>query len=372
MIISSIETFATDYLALVRVRTDDGDEGWGQVSPYNADLTAEIVHRQVARHVLGMDADDIEAVTQRVLDREHKFQGTYLYRALCGVDTALWDIRGKRAGKSVNQLLGGDRSEFPVYASSMKRDITPAQEAERMLALREQHGYHSFKFRIGAECGHDVDQWPGRTEEIVKTMRATLGDDVTLMVDANSGYTPKKAIEIGHLLADYGVSHFEEPCPYWELEWTREVRDALAGLDLDVSGGEQDNNMIVWKQMIDSRAVDIVQPDICYMGGITRTLKVADYARRAGIPCTLHSANLSLVTLFSLHFMAAIENAGKYVEFSIEGADYYPWAQHIFSPGFEIRQGNVLLSDKPGWDIEIEPEWLALAAYRVSYNQASS
>ena len=200
-------------------------------------------------------------------------------------------------------------------------------------------------------------------------MRATLGDEVTLLVDANSGFTPKKAIEVGHMLADFGVSHYEEPCPYWELDWTREVTRAL---DIDVTGGEQDNNLIVWKQMIDSHAVDIVQPDICYMGGITRTLKVADYAKQAGIPCTLHSANLSLVTLFSLHFMAAIENAGKYVEFSIEGSDYYPWQQHMFSPGFEIRDGNVLLSDKPGWDIEIEPEWLALSDYRVSYNKASS
>ncbi len=107
MIITSIETFANEYVALVRVRTDEGDEGWGQVSPYNADITAEIVHRQVAQHVLGQDAADIDAVTQTVLDREHKFQGTYLYRALCGVDTALWDIRGKRAGKNVCQLLGG-------------------------------------------------------------------------------------------------------------------------------------------------------------------------------------------------------------------------------------------------------------------------
>ena len=81
---------------------------------------------------------------------------------------------------------------------------------------------------------------------------------------------------------------------------------------------------------------------------------------------------LSLVTLFSIHFMAAIENAGKYVEFSIEGSDYYPWQNGIFSPGFEIRDGNVLLSDKPGWGIEIDPEWIALADYRVSYNQASS
>ena len=369
MVIASIETFATEFVALVRIRTDDGDDGWGQVSPYNADLTAEIVHRQIAPHVLGMDADDIDAVTQRVLDREHKFQGTYLYRALCGVDTALWDIRGKRAGKSVSQLLGGTVSQFPVYASSMKRDITPEAEAERMLALKEQFGYHSFKFRIGAECGHDVDQWPGRTEAIVKAMRDTLGDEVNLLVDANSGFTPKKAIEVGQMLADHGVSHFEEPCPYWELDWTRQVTEAL---DIDVTGGEQDNNMTVWKQMIDTHTVDVVQPDICYMGGITRSKWVADYARDAGIPCTLHSANLSLVTLFSLHFMAAIENAGKYVEFSIEGLDYYPWQRDIFSPGFEIVSGNLQLPDKPGWGIEINPEWIALSQHRVSYNEASS
>jgi L-alanine-DL-glutamate epimerase-like enolase superfamily enzyme len=364
VLITSIETFASEYVTLVRVRTDDGDEGWGQVSPYNADLTAQVLHRQVAGHVLGMDANDIEAVTAVVLDREHKFQGTYLYRALCGVDTALWDIRAKRAGQSVQRLLGGTVSEFPVYASSMKRDITPQQEAERMLGLREQFGYHSFKFRIARECGHDIDQWPGRSEEIVKTMRETLGDEVTLMVDANSGYTPKKAIEMGHLLADYGISHYEEPCPYWELDWTREV---TAALDIDVTGGEQDNNMIVWKRMIDTHAVDIVQPDICYMGGITRTLQVANYAKQAGIPCTLHSANLSLVTLFSAHFMAAIENAGKYVEFSIEGSDYYPWQNNIFTPELEIRNGNVVISDKPGWGIEINPEWMALSDYRISY-----
>jgi len=365
MIITSIETFATEYVALVRVRTDDGDEGWGQVSPYMADLAAQVLHRQVAPHVLGLDAADIEAVTSTVLDREHKFQGTYLYRALCGVDSALWDIRGRREGKSVQRLLGGERDEFPVYASSMQREITPEAEAERMLALRERFGYRAFKFRIGRECGHDADQWPGRSESIVKTMRETLGDDATLLVDANSCYSPAKAIEVGRLLADYGVSHFEEPCPYWELDWTRQVSEAL---EIDVTGGEQDNNPIVWKQMIDSRAVDVIQPDICYMGGITRTLEIADYARRAGIPCTLHSANLSLVTLFSIHFMAAIENAGKYVEFSIEGPDYYPWQDHIFTPGYEIRDGNARISGAPGWGIEINLEWLALADHRVSYN----
>lgn len=364
MNIASIETFSTEYLAFVRVRTTDGDEGWGQVSPYNADITAQVVHRHIAPHTLGRDGSDAHQLTQWVLEREHKFPGTYLYRALCGVETALWDIKGKREQKSVCQLLGSNRTEFPVYASSMRRDISPEAEAERMLALKEAYGYQAFKFRIGSECGHDEDQWPGRTEAIIKLMRETLGDEVALLVDANSCYTPAKAIEVGHILQDYGICHFEEPCPYWQLDWTREVKEAL---DLDVSGGEQDNNMLVWKQMIDHNVVDIVQPDICYMGGISRTLQVAKMAEEAGIPCTLHSANLSWVTLFSAHFMAAINNPGKYIEYSIEGLDYYPWQARIFTPGFEIKHGKLAISDKPGWGAEIDPEWLALADYQVSH-----
>ena len=369
MRIVSVESFANPMVALVRVRAEDGAAGWGQVSPYHADLAVEVLHRQVAPHVLGMAADDTAAVTRRVLEREHKFQGTYLYRALAGVDTALWDLRGKRAGLPVRRLLGDARDDFPLYASSMKRDITPEAEAERMLALRESHGFGAFKFRIGAECGNDVDQWPGRTEAIIKTMREALGDDAALLVDANSGFSPARAIEVGRLLADYGVGHFEEPCPYWDLDATGEVTAALA---IDVSGGEQDNNLTVWKKMIDERVVDIVQPDICYMGGVTRTLQVAEYAARAGIPCTLHSANLSLVTLFSMHFMTAIANAGKYVEYSIEGLDYYPWQQDLFTPGYAVSGGRVELGDGPGWGIDINPDWLAASQHRVSYHPASS
>ena len=95
----------------------------------------------------------------------------------------------------------------------MQREISPEAEAQRLLELKEKHGYNAFKFRIGKECGHDEDQWPGRTESVVKEVRKVLGDTATLLVDANSAYTPKKAIEVGHMLQDYGVSHFEEPCP---------------------------------------------------------------------------------------------------------------------------------------------------------------
>ena len=99
--IRSIETFSNEFVGLVRVRTKDGSEGWGQVSPYNADITSLVMHRQIAPHALGADALDIERLVQEIPEREHKFPGSYLRRALAGLDNALWDLRGKLENKSV-------------------------------------------------------------------------------------------------------------------------------------------------------------------------------------------------------------------------------------------------------------------------------
>ena len=366
MKIKSIETFSNEFVGLVRLRTDDGAEGWGQVSTYNADLTSLVMHRQVAPYALGQDALEIETLIDKITEIEFKFPGSYLRRALSGLDTALWDLRGKVEGKSVCELLGGTPRPFPVYASSMKRDITPEEEAERIVGLRDVHGYNAFKFRIGKECGHDEDEWPGRTEAIVPAIRRAVGDEMTLLVDANCCYTPKKSIEIGHMLEDYGISHFEEPCPYWDFEWTAEVTEGLKALKIDVAGGEQDCSLSTWRRMIEMRAFDIVQPDICYVGGLSRTLRVAAMAQKAGLPCTPHSANLSLVTVFTLHMMGAIENAGPYVEFSIEGTDYYPWQVGIYNPVLEAHDGKVQIPDGPGWGVEINEEWLAGAKHQIS------
>jgi L-alanine-DL-glutamate epimerase-like enolase superfamily enzyme len=362
--ISRIETFCDPNVAFVRVTADDGSHGWGQVAPYHADLSCLVLHRQVAPWSLGRDPLDIESLVDLVPEREHKFPGSHLCRALGGVETALWDLRGRLEGRSVCEMIGGTPRRLRVYASSMKRDITPRDEAARFVALRERHGYDAFKFRVGAECGHDVDEWPGRTEEIVPAVRRALGDGVELLVDGNSGFSPSRAIEVGRLLEDHGVVHFEEPCPYWELEQTRTVRDALA---LDVTGGEQDCLMPIWRRMVEMPAVDIVQPDVCYVGGLIRTLRVAKLAEDAGLPCTPHSANLSMVTLFTMHLLGAIPNAGKYLEFSIEGPDYYPWQEGLFveSP-YRVVDGMVTIPSAPGWGVEVSPIWLERASYQVS------
>ncbi len=363
MKIASIETFCNEFVGFVRVTTDTGRQGWGQVAPYNADITCLIVHRQIAPWAIGADALDVEALVTDIPEREHKFPGSYLFRALAGLDTALWDLRGKLEGKSVCELLGGVPRRMRVYASSMRRDITPTAEVERLLRLQDRYGYDAFKFRIGKECGHDEDEWPGRTEAIVAAMRAAMGPNIRLLVDANSCYTPGKAIEIGRLLEAHGVQHFEEPCPYWELEWTKQVTDTLR---IDVTGGEQDCDLATWRGAIGMRAVDVVQPDVCYLGGICRTLAVARMAETAGLPVTPHSANLSLVTVFALHLMGALPNAGPYVEFSIEGPDYYPWQEGVFSPVLVAEDGKVRIPEGPGWGVELNPAWLADARYQVS------
>jgi L-alanine-DL-glutamate epimerase-like enolase superfamily enzyme len=363
MRIERVETYSTRDVALVRVVSEDGAEGWGQVAPYNADITAQVVHRQVAPYALGAPDDALAPLLTEILEREYKFPGSYLARAIGGLDTALWDLRGKREGRSVCELLGGTPRPFRVYASSMRRDIEPAQEAARLARLRDEHGYDAFKIRIGRECGHDQDEWPGRTEELVPAVRAALGHGADLLVDANSSYTPGKAIEVGRFLEQHAVVHLEEPCPYWELEWTAEV---AAALDLDVAGGEQDCLLTTWRRMIDLRAVDVVQPDVCYLGGLTRTLEVCELARAAGLPVVPHSANLTLVTVFALHLMGAIPNAGPYVELSIEPDSYYPWQSGIFEPALVVRDGTVEIPAGPGWGVEICPAWLERADVRVS------
>jgi L-alanine-DL-glutamate epimerase-like enolase superfamily enzyme len=362
--IDKLETFTNEFVCFVRVTTNSGEVGWGQTSTYNADITATIFHRQIAPWALGRDAFDIDGVVERIEEREHKFPGSYRCRAIAGLDTALWDLRGKIENKPVVELLGGVPKSLRAYASSMKRDISPDAEADRLVRLRDEQGFDAFKWRVAAECGHDVDEWPGRTEAIVPRVARALGDGAAKLVDANSGYSPRRAIEVGRLLESEGVTHYEEPCPYWKLEETRQVTRAL---DLDVTGGEQDWDLATWARMIEMRAVDVVQPDVMYMGGMARTLRVVRMAADAGIPCTPHSANLSLVTLCTMHLLGAIPNPGKYLEFSIEGLDYYPWQDGLFlGDPFAIENGCVTIPAEPGWGVEINPDWLARAQYRSS------
>ena len=241
MRIDRIESFTRPDVGFVRVTSEDGAFGWGQMSTYHADITALVLHRQVAPWVTGRSIDandpvvDFLDIASLVHEREHKFPGSYVRRALAGLDTALWDLLGRQACKPVTSLIGGAPGRLRAYASSMKRDITPADEADRLCRLRDEKGFDAFKFRVGSECGRGLDEWPGRTEEIVETVPRALGDSVVKMVDANSCFGVERAIEVGRMLEANGITHYEEPCPYWKPDWTRQVHMLFISTSLAAS-----------------------------------------------------------------------------------------------------------------------------------------
>jgi L-alanine-DL-glutamate epimerase-like enolase superfamily enzyme len=355
--ITSIETYARGpLLAVVRVRTDDGHEGWGQTAPYYADMSVAMLHSYVAPFFIGKDPWDWDALVDAFTRKTHKVYGSILWRALCGIDTAVYDLLGKAVGRPVYQLLGGAvRTSVPVYGSSMSRTITPEDEAERMIGLRDSHGFEAFKVRIGNVMGRDSEPVPGRSKKIISTVRNALGPEAIIHADANGGYSAPEAIRIGRMLEEHGYGHFEEPCDYTDIESTAEVARVL---DIPIAGGEQDSLLPQFHRIIQSRAVDIIQPDIGYVGGLSRAKKIAQMAEAAGLTTTPHCANPSLLQVFTLHLAASQPSATGYQEW---GLGEFPYLQDIYGPVPEVRGGQVALSPAPGWGIEILPEFLAKA-----------
>jgi L-alanine-DL-glutamate epimerase-like enolase superfamily enzyme len=362
--ITRIETFSRPEVAVVRITTDNGMVGWGQISTYDADIASTVLHRHIAPLVLGQDPSRIDALVDLCIERNLKYPWSYVCRALGGVETAIWDLYGKILQKPVCELLGGEPKPVRIYGSSMSRETKPEEEMERMSRLRDELGISAFKFRVGKEAGRNEDAWPGRSGDMIKKLGSALAEGCDLLMDANSCYTPDKAIEVGMLGQEHGIVQFEEPCPYWEIEWDAEVTRSL---NLKVSGGEQDNDLAQWRRIVNLPSVDIVQPDILYLGGISRTLRVAKMAGEKGLLCIPHSANHCMVSVFTLHMMRAIHNAGPYMEYSIEfDAGINRMAKELFAPGLEIRNGAIDLPEGPGWGVEFNPAWLDRSEYEES------
>lgn len=242
----------------------------------------------------------------------------------------------------------------------MRRDITPEQEAERLLGLVESGSFTGFKIRIGSVMGQDADAAPGRTERIIPYLRDQLGDQISLRADANGCYSPAEAIRVGRILEANGFYHFEEPCPYPQLEATRKVADAL---DIPVAGGEQDQVLEHFHRMINTGVVDIVQPDIGYVGGMVRARKVALMAEAAGIPCTPHCANTSLLQIFTLHLAACTSSVSQFQEWSIEDT---AWTKELYDGLPQVKQSMIEIGSDPGWGVLINEDYLRGCETRIS------
>lgn len=360
MSLAQVSTYTDESLCVVSITDSEGAVGWGQCAPYAAPVTCDVLHRLIVPRVLGKATEPIGPVIDGLFDACYKFSGSFLCRAIGGLDTAFWDLAARRRGIPVCELAGGRPQALAVYGSSMRRDLAPEAEADRMLAVREACGMTAFKCKIGARLGNRDASATERSAAIVPLLRRRLGADATLIADANGSYTPDQALIQARRLAEHGFAAFEEPCPSTEIEWTAEVR-AAGGIA--IAGGEQDYLLPSWRRLVGLPALDICQPDIGYVGGFHRALTVARLADAAGLACTSHVSNHSALLVFAMHLLSAIARPWSHLEYSLDRA---PSFEGLLCDPPTVRDGRLPPPHGPGWGLTFEPFRLARMERRAS------
>jgi L-alanine-DL-glutamate epimerase-like enolase superfamily enzyme len=338
---------------LVRVHTDEGVTGYGECSPMDNRVVAAHLEHILAPLAIGRDPFDIEALVERMFISPYKVAGQALAMAVSGVEIALWDVIGKACGQPIYKLLGGAyRKQIPMYASSMSRSISPVDEARRLAGLVEKHGFRAVKVKVGEAFGFDRDAAPGRSVALIKEVRAALGDGIEIMMDGNSGFTAPRAIELARAVEKYRIFHFEEPCPYWDLDSTAKVARAI---DMPVAGGEQDWELTRFREMLQREAVDIVQPDVIKAGGFLVCRKIAAIAQAFGCVCTPHQTQ-PFGTVANLHLAASTPNIRYFQEYNIE--PHPRWDTLFVEPVLQVKDGYLTVPEGPGLGVEISGEAL--------------
>lgn len=342
IVIDSIRLLEKGDDRFVHVRSKDGAEG---VSLTNGrEYLAPILEELIIPFFLGKDARKIESDLLFELYRDrsnYKLQGLAFWSAQAWVEFAILDMLGRVAGKSMGELMGGViRDEVDFYIASGRRDTTPEEEVEYLQSLLEKSGAKAVKFRLGGRMSRNADAMPGRSENLIRLARKTLGDDIDLHGDANSSYDPEHAIPIGRVLEEVNAVYFEEPCPFDHLEDTKVVTDTLT---IPVAGGEQEFSERRFRWMIANRAVDIVQPDLHYYGGMIRSARVANMAEVAGMPTTVHISG-GFGFIYMLHFASRTKDIGRYQEYKLNIDRYGDW----FDPKPTVSDGKMTVPTGPG------------------------
>ncbi len=355
MKITEVTPFLLRPTLLVRVDTDAGIVGWGECSPMNGRVAAAHVKHSLAALAIDRDPFDVEAIVETMFVRTYKIAGQTQAIAISGIEIALWDIMGKSLNVPIYKLLGGAyRKNIRMYASSMRRDISPEDEAHRLARLVDEKGFTAVKVRVGQTYGFDADAAPGRSVAVVRQVRKRLGDDIEIMVDGNSCFSPPRAIQLGRRLEEYNIFHFEEPCPYTDLDSTAKVARAL---DVPIAGGEQDWDIRRFREMMQKEAVDIVQPDLIKAGGFSVCKKVAALAEAFGCVCTPHQTQ-PLGNIANLHFVAATPCCRYSQEYNIEP---HPIGDKLFKNPVQVVDGHIAVPEEPGLGVEIDEEILSRA-----------
>ncbi len=288
---------------LVEIQTDEGVTGWGECfGPGNVAIANKsIVEKVIQPMVLGMDPLDKDVIWHKVYNllRDHGQSGMPI-QALSGVDIALWDITGKISGLPLHKLVGGaHRASVPCYGYGMMLRDGPisslASRFEDEAAKIKSMGFTATKMKTGFGPKPDV--------KLCEAVRRGVGDDFPFMVDANHAYTTSDAFFVGRALEELDAYWFEEPVAPEDIDGYRELRTSLK---VNISGGEAVFNRWAWRNLLENRGIDIAQPEVCALGGVSEYLRVLSLCHAHFTPVVNHVWGSAIAVATNLHLLAAM------------------------------------------------------------------
>lgn len=356
VIIETLELLRFKDNFLCRVRSNDGAVG---ISVGNNDQLKSLypifTHR-LQPFFLGKDVRHWENILDEVYVHKsnYKLQNLALWVPLATIEFAILDLLGRIAGKSIGELVGTIHNrKIAVYQANGDRGITAEETIERIKIQLEESNAKAIKFKVGGRMSSNADYPPGRTEKLIPLIRKTFGDEMTIYADSNGSYKVHEAIRIGKILEEYKIDFYEEPVPF---DWYEETLCVKKGLKIPIAGGEQEPSMHNFRWLIANRALDIVQPDIFYFGGMIRSMKVAKMAEVFRMPCTPHISGSGLGYLYMMHFVSAIPNPGIFHEFKGFNTEI---PLECKTSDLGSKDGIVTVPTGPGSGVEIDPGFIA-------------
>jgi D-galactarolactone cycloisomerase len=340
---------------LVEIETGDGLIGWGECyGP--ARMTAAVVG-SVAPWLIGEDPLRTDFLWQTIYARlrDHGQKGVVI-QGLSGIDIALWDIKGKRFGVPVYQLLGGAlRKQVQAYATGLYRRKSgdPLQYLPEEAAGYVADGFKAVKLKVGFGVEEDA--------AVTRAVREAIGPDIALMVDANHAFDATAAIRLGRMIEQHDIGWFEEPVPPEDVAGYRAVKSSLS---IPIAGGECEFTRFGFRDLLIARALDIVQPDTCAAGGLSECKKIADMTEAFSVRYNPHvwgtgiaiAASLQLLAVLPSHTPTSLAPLEPMLEFD---RTEHPIRQAVLTQPIEHIGGVVRIPDGPGLGIEVNREALA-------------
>ena len=329
---------------LVKVETDEGLTGWGEAHHGRAPgAIAKLIDTTIRELVVGMDALNTVGVWQRVYQMQLSSHGMgyATAMALSGLDLALWDIRGKAVGWPLYRLLGGASKPIRAYAGGISLGYQPPETLAEEAMGYVAKGYRAIKLRVGDNPRADVAR--------ATAVRAAVGDEIDILVDANTGYTVDDVRRVMPAYEELQIGWLEEPFPAQDY---RSYQTAAGLGTVPLAAGENHYTRFEFTRLIEDRAVHFLQPDMSKTGGITETMRIAGMAYAWKLPFNPHTSATGINMAATINVLASVDEPGY---FEGDVAKNNPFRDQVGGVPYVLdADGCVTPSEKPGLGIDVD------------------